>query len=716
MRLFAIVILATSVFASGASLHADMLDSALATVGKTRADLGYDPKGYWNRYPFEIPYKLPAFDDLFAEPLRVYDYSQSMNVAFMRYMQDTTFFNQDNSALYQLTYLLAWERKIGGFRNYSANLTDSVWDDAPLAMAVERLYAATGTPLENPAFGAISESAFSHKKLIEMTKQLDRRSQEVLASWVLNVVEAYRYQKLALRNVATSTIAELYEVQDLDETQGDGQKYYPQFDDCAREIDWQSLAYSSFKVIATSDLTAKRLRAGKFNLVKTTLDIPTPLGRIVIGNPGDSHYRKDDYLLICDHGGNDTYESGGSSRPGLPIGVIIDLAGDDVYGDSLSTRSFGYGGCGTGIVIDAAGNDRYLAKKLAQGVGIFGTGLVADFAGKDSYSLKVSGQGCGYFGVGLLFDRDGDDQYSLCGDGQGAGGVGGGIGVLADYTGNDHYYAEPLASVYNRGDYHSEMKINSNNAQGWGGGRRGDGSDGHSWAGGLGALIDCYGDDDYYSGNWSLGIGYWFGIGIVYDVEGNDNYKSCYFTQASGAHYCIGAMFDESGNDKHELYETAGAGISFGWDFAVTLLADWAGNDQYIAKNISIANAQIRSNSFLFDFGGDDLYRLSDVLPGMGESTFRDDYRDPRAISPYLSYAQSFGVLIDIGGRDQYLNYSDSSKTTTTREGCGDGKTWLRPTRADQNFGFDSYGIGIDADSGNVIDLDRYRKPRPNKP
>ncbi|MBI3271833.1 MAG: hypothetical protein HYZ53_22770 [Planctomycetes bacterium] len=38
------------------------------------------------------------------------------------------------------------------------------------------------------------------------------------------------------------------------------------------------------------------------------------------------------------------------------------------------------------------------------------------------------------------------------------------------------------------------------NAQGRGKGRRGDGADGHSWAGGLGALLDCEGDDRYSAG------------------------------------------------------------------------------------------------------------------------------------------------------------------------------------------------------------------------
>jgi hypothetical protein len=163
-----------------------------------------------------------------------------------------------------------------------------------------------------------------------------------------------------------------------------------------------------------------------------------------------------------------------------------------------------------------------------------------------------------------------------------------------DCSGDDKYTAEPMADVVNRGDYHSEHKINVNSAQGAGMGRRGDGSDGHSWAGGLGALIDISGNDYYYSGNWTLGCGYWFGTGLVYEGSGDDHYKSVYFTQASGAHYCIGAILDEGGNDTHELWETAGAGLAFGWDYTNALLFNLGGNDKYTAKIISIGCAQIR--------------------------------------------------------------------------------------------------------------------------
>ena len=216
------------------------------------------------------------------------------------------------------------------------------------------------------------------------------------------------------------------------------------------------------------------------------------------------------------------------------------------------------------------------------------------------------------------------------------------------------YTAEPYASVFNRGDYHSEHAINGNEAQGAGFGRRGDGSDGHAWAGGLGAIVDIHGNDFYYSGNWSLGVGYWFGTGIAVDRYGDDVYKSCYFTQGSGAHFCNGILLDEGGDDRHELFETAGAALGFGWDYTNAFLINKGGNDFYKAKIISMGLAQIRSTAFLIDIGGDDEYMLGEGTPGLGEATYREDYRTPSQLTPYYYYAKSFGGFIDIGGNDIY--------------------------------------------------------------
>jgi hypothetical protein len=59
----------------------DALQAALDSIGLTRSDLGIYPKGYWGRFPTDIPYKIKSFDDLFAEPLKLYDYAKSLPLA-----------------------------------------------------------------------------------------------------------------------------------------------------------------------------------------------------------------------------------------------------------------------------------------------------------------------------------------------------------------------------------------------------------------------------------------------------------------------------------------------------------------------------------------------------------------------------------------------------------------------------------------------------------
>jgi len=288
------------------------------------------------------------------------------------------------------------------------------------------------------------------------------------------------------------------------------------------------------------------------------------------------------------------------------------------------------------------------------------------------------------------------------------GGIGGGIGVLASYSGDDKYTAEPYSKVFNRGDYHSKQVINVSNAQGAGMGRRGDGSDGHSWAGGMGAIIDIHGDDQYLSGNFSLGIGYWFGTGIVYDKNGNDHFKSCYFTQGSGAHFCNGVLIDENGDDNHELFETAGAAFGFGWDYTNAFLINKNGNDTYSAKMISYGLAQIRSNAFFIDIGGDDVYNFTKDGAGFGEATFRNDYLKPSRLTPYYSYAKSFGGFIDIGGNDSYYELDGDKRTVRTS--ISNNSQWLRPSKDDANFGANNYGVGIDTDTGTIPELFKWDK------
>ncbi len=693
----------------------DRIEAALDSVGFTRADLGYQPKGYWNRFPQPdgIPYVMPFFEDLFAEPLEVIPYTQAMGNTIKQYLEPA-FYDSTDISLHRISYILGVDRMMTGFRNYSVNLSPRIDSTRPMLDAFEQVYLAEGQQLNFMAFGSPSDWPNYKAELESSLVKIPNELQVIIAELILNSYDAYKWRNIGIRNIKTEDALSLFSINDMAESMGDGQKYYPQIDDIAKSLDTHSLYYGCMKAAQAAETASKKLK--KYldkkpkNLDKIEFEFDSPIGRIVMAGTGKNNHPKTDCAILVDLGGDDTYSGnvGGTSSYDLPIAIAIDCGGNDKYFNSNpDLPSQGTGILGAGILIDVSGKDEYKAVKLAQGCGFFGLGILLDVAGDDDYKLETSGQGCGYFGIGMNIDIAGNDVRYLFGDGQGFGGVGG-VGVCADYEGDDKYTAEPYESVAHRGDYHSANAINVNSAQGAGMGRRGDGSDGHSWAGGLGALIDIKGNDHYYSGNWTLGCGYWFGTGLVYEGEGDDLYESVYFTQASGAHFCIGAIVDEGGNDTHKLWETAGAGIAFGWDFTNAILYDKGGNDHYEAKIISIACAQIRSNAFLIDDGGNDYYQLQTGQEGFGAATWRDDYSIPNTISPYDALAKSFSLLLDIGGKDTYMDWESEKDKTSPNTICGDNKTWFKPARDNEHYGANNYGVGMDVEDGMVTEGEMF--------
>lgn len=135
----------------------------------------------------------------------------------------------------------------------------------------------------------------------------------------------------------------------------------------------------------------------------------------------DNVYEKNAALII-DLGGNDVYRNNAGISPFLPeggsafvpVGISVDLAGDDSYRamadqliDGVSIATGGAFMGGIGISVDYAGNDQYVAhipnepgEPSLPGAG-FGLALVI-------------GQGGGsYSGSGLLLDLGGSDAYSV---------------------------------------------------------------------------------------------------------------------------------------------------------------------------------------------------------------------------------------------------------------------------------------------------------------
>lgn len=361
------------------------------------------------------------------------------------------------------------------------------------------------------------------------------------------------------------------------------------------------------------------------------------------------------YLLTIDTGGDDFYLGpAGNTSWANPVSVSLDLSGDDLYhavvqdqggprSDRLFSPSQGCGVFGYGMQVDLAGNDRYSSSEFAQGCGIFGVGILRDAAGNDSYLGTGHLQGSGWFGSGILIDNAGNDSYYLFQFGQGYGGTLG-VGVLLDCAGDDTYYAEPGKE----GDApfsgpHSPV-INLNFAQGFAFGRRGDLNDGHSWAGGIGILVDGAGDDNYTAGIYALGSAYWHALGICVDKSGNDSYMSAHYTLGAPPHFAVGCFIDCAGDDRYTGYLRQSIGHAR--DFSLGWFEDGGGNDLYQAGMLSLGAGDECAIGVLWDKGGDDTYLLWGEGLGQTRSSTAAGLRSLQLCA---------GLFVDGSGHDRYL-------------------------------------------------------------
>ncbi|MGD8452041.1 MAG: hypothetical protein PVJ57_09510 [Phycisphaerae bacterium] len=683
------LVLVCGLAAPAVAQSADALDEALALVGLRRADLGWSPKGWWPRFPADIPHKLRAFDALFNEPLDTVTFTRSLGETAWEKL-DPAQLDADQGRhsrnLFQAVQRLGIDPKFGGFRGYTAN---TLAPRVPLDEAILRLTEAAHGATRISTFGMDLPYPTPQKDLAEMTAPLPAEVSEILGQLVLNVAVAHHWADLAFRKVDGNDRLVVGTRYNLTEEMIDAFDYCPQVDDVAHSLDEASLWYAGQQCVQALDDTRVALAALELEETPVcAVDWRTPWGWIHVHGGGDDQIDGTDALLIVDLGGNDQYTGGvAASTPDRPLGLLLDMGGNDRYASTVP--AMGAGLCGAGILLDAGGNDTYDAERVAQGAGQFGLGVLADLGGDDRYNMKYCGQGAGYFGVGLLFDCAGTDTYNLYADGQGFGGAAG-VGVLADRTGNDRYTAERKNSVTRRPSYHSpELDVGVSNCQGTGAGRRGDGSDGHSWAGGLGALLDGEGDDVYTAGNWAMGTGYWYGIGVLHDRSGNDEYHGVVYSQGTGAHFCIGACIDEAGDDKHLAEENSHSSIAWAHDFTIGILLDVAGDDLYHVNRGGLGYSVNRSVALFMDLAGDDRYESVEIeRPGYALNS--EAFRARGGVGTYFADTTSLGLFLDVGGADSY--WSDE---------FGDNRQWLDPADS-PNWADRNFSVGVDRAEGTV--------------
>ncbi|MCF6153837.1 MAG: PDZ domain-containing protein [Candidatus Brocadia sp.] len=325
--------------------------------------------------------------------------------------------------------------------------------------------------------------------------------------------------------------------------------------------------------------------------------------------------------------------------------VIIDLGGNDYYFNNAGSSSKDIP---VAICIDLSGDDVYNASgPFSQGTGRFGIGLLADFRGNDKYVSQDFSQGSCLFGIGVLRDNDGNDFYSGHVANQGMGFFG--AGLLNDLSGNDVYFSRQFAQ-------------------------------GVGFTKGFGVLVDSCGNDFYFAGgeypdfrdpeksfqSMSQGMGMGIrpeesivgasgGIGMLIDQKGTDQYRGDYFSQGSGYYYSLGLLCDKEGNDTYYAGRYAqGAGIHS----AIGLLKDTSGDDTYeCTYGVSQGCGHDTGIGFLVDDCGNDTYRSETSSQGVG-------------------LEKGIGVLADFYGNDVYQANGNSqgvSSPSKTEEISGVG-------------------------------------------
>ncbi len=337
----------------------------------------------------------------------------------------------------------------------------------------------------------------------------------------------------------------------------------------------------------------------------------TDFGHVIIGGPGKTIYRTR-FSVIIDLGGDDIYEvSAGGADSIVQFAVAIDLDGDDLY-SSKQNFAFGSGGLGIGILIDHSGHDIYDSEDFALASASYGAGIVLDMEGDDLYSGDVGSQGAGFIGYGILRDISGHDRYSARLYSQGFGYVHG-FGMIADLSGNDNYTAQgAYVDKLRYADHHLSL------SQGFGYGNRPD------WSGGIGLLLDRGGNDHYISDIFGQGTSYWFAFGGLWDADGNDVYVGYQYSQGSATHLCSAILLDKAGSDG---YFSHGVSQGCGHDLAVGYLLDMGDNDDnYNIWDLSQGAGNANGVGIFIDEGGDDGYINKKEYNVQGYGNWRRDF------------------------------------------------------------------------------------------
>lgn len=532
---------------------------------------------------------------------------------------------------------------------------------------------------ENPkiifALDRLNEVAGKKNVLYDFViPQMPSELEEALAIVLIASAQTVEYRNLAFRHLNGEEQEKLWDKAlgyTGDDTSMTSEDYYF-VEECIGRVEY-SVMYAGVEDLAlVLDSLVPLIDSLKDMLPE--FEFSTPFGKVKIAGTDDDSYRDEDFLLLIEKGGDDSYDRAGAN-PDVhhPLSVVIDLAGDDGYMNEGFEPAIAAGVMGAGLIVDWQGKDLYKSNGLGIGGGLFGLGLIYDRQGDDNYDGFANCQGAGVFGAGIITDVEGNDTYRGFRGIQGYGFTKG-CGLLLDLTGDDFYIARndslPFPSP-------QSPEHNANMAQGFGFGKRADFTDGRSLAGGVGVLADGGGNDFYDAGVFAQGCGYWYGVGLLTDKAGDDMYSGVWYVQGSGAHFAVGVLNDAAGNDTYNATINMAQGA--GHDFTVGCLLEDEGNDTYNAPNLSLGGGNANGIGLFWDKDGDDVYNVSAATTlGLANIGSRGGLRD-RCLC--------LGLFMDTGkGKDTYPPGKPAKNN----------RTWSQPG-ADTEHPIDTeVGVGID--------------------
>ncbi len=642
----------------------DPLDIALQKVGMTRDRVGF--------MPWDAPlagrqrYRLGVFDAYMHYPLKIPYFLGHFKRNFHKY-QDSL-----RDTLIYMSGKVDEAVRRGYHYNPMEKMYEKISQPDAFYTALEELFRTTGSRIP----------LFDRKGLRKQIAALPQPVATEAARIVFSMASASRWHTRAFRRLPRP----LYEriaprINYLVFHRGTQEELKYDFLEAIGLVDYRFLYTGALELADAIDKAVETLKdfdpeSAKADRSDFHFSYDTPLGRIVIDSGSDSVYNEaENYLLILDFGGNDTYSKGGANKDlDHPFSLLLDFKGNDRYnaGDR-DVPAFGSGYFGYGFLLDFEGDDLYRCINSTQGSASFGVGVLIDYGGNDKYIGRTTAQGFAQYGLGLLFDRGGNDIYSSFLASQ-AHGATKGYGLLVDLAGDDIYFCDDehilFPSVQAR-------KHNRSMSQGFGGGLRGDLADGHSLPGGVGVLYDLEGDDQYSAGVFAQGCAYWSGVGILLDSNGDDRYFGAWYAQGAGVHTGVGVLLDEGGNDTYIARLNASQGL--GHDFSLGMLIDKTGNDTYHAPNLSLGTANSNSIGLCFDLHGDDSYNSTGTLT-LGAynnselGTLREDFLN-------------VGIFLDTQGNDTYPGPP-----------AADSSIWIREREHPQYELLSEKGVGLDGD------------------